>query len=303
MFVGRKEEGRAVLLSVRAGRGVVLSAPPGYGKTALLRELLPALEAWAPVVWVDRVAPFGAFLKDLFRGLWDAGVPVEGVGRGKDLEADLKAWGRRYPGNEEKARSLVKALRRPEGVNPITLVVDDATGITPSAVPWMVAFAEVSTLVLAVHPETLRKEGTKRLWMRLDRVDLPPLSPKETRELARNLVERYGVVAEDLEAYLNRVVSLSAGVPGEVERLVRYVSAEDIVRNRDVGTGYAEGLARREERGIALAPILLVAGGAAIAARYLGLARGEMDLYVAGGLGIAAFVVLSPWLRKVVVAR
>ncbi|GAA6761516.1 ATP-binding protein [Thermus oshimai] len=303
MFVGRKEEGRAVLLSVRAGRGVVLSAPPGYGKTALLRELLPALEAWAPVVWTERVAPFGAFLKDLFRGLWDAGVPVEGVGRGKDLEADLKAWQRRYPGNEEKARSLLKALKRPEGVNPITLVVDDATGLTPSMVPWLVAFAEAATLVLAVHPETLRKAGTKRLWMRLDRVDLPPLSPKETRELARALVERYGVVAEDLEAYLNRVVSLSGGVPGEVERLVRYVSAEDIVRNRDVGTGYAEGLARREERGIALAPILLVAGGVAIAARYLGLARGEMDLYVAGGLGIAAFVVLSPWLRKVVVAR
>lgn len=303
MFVGRKEEGRAVLLSVRAGRGVVLSAPPGYGKTALLRELLPALEAWAPVVWTERVAPFGAFLKDLFRGLWDAGVPVEGVGRGKDLEADLKAWQRRYPGNEEKARSLLKALKRPEGVNPITLVVDDATGITPSMVPWLVAFAEAATLVLAVHPETLRKGGTKRLWMRLDRVDLPPLSPKETRELARALVERYGVVAEDLEAYLNRVVSLSGGVPGEVERLVRYVSAEDIVRNRDVGTGYAEGLARREERGIALAPILLVAGGVAIAARYLGLARGEMDLYVAGGLGIAAFVVLGPWLRKAVVAR
>jgi hypothetical protein len=69
MFVGRKEEGRAVLLSVRAGRGVVLAAPPGYGKTALLRELLPALEAWAPVVWADRVAPFGTFLKDLYRGL------------------------------------------------------------------------------------------------------------------------------------------------------------------------------------------------------------------------------------------
>jgi hypothetical protein len=80
MFVGRKEEGRAVLLSVRAGRGVVLAAPPGYGKTALLRELLPALEAWAPVVWADRVAPFGAFLKDLYRGLR---ILEEGGGPGR----------------------------------------------------------------------------------------------------------------------------------------------------------------------------------------------------------------------------
>jgi predicted ATPase len=305
VFVGRKEEGRAVLLSVRAGRGVVLSAPPGYGKSALLEELRPALEAWSVVLWTEKLAPFGAFLRDLFRALWDARIPVEGVDFSKDPEKDLQAWGKRYSSNEEKAKSLVRALRRyaESGVNRATLVVDDATGVTGSMVPWLVALSEVATLVLAVHPETLRKANTKRLWMRLDRVDLPPLSPRETRELAEALVERYGVVAEDREAYLARVVSLSGGIPGEVERLVRYVSAEDIVRNRDIGTGYAEGLARREERGIALAPILLVAGGVAIAARYLGLARGEMDLYVAGGIGIAAFVVLAPWLRKAVVVR
>ncbi|RTH32115.1 hypothetical protein CSW37_12685 [Thermus scotoductus] len=305
MFVGRKEEGRAVLLSVRAGRGVVLVGPPGYGKSTLLQELKPALEAWGVVVWADKLAPFGAFLKDLFRGLWDARIPVEGVGISKDLEADLRTWGKRYPSNDEKAKSLVKALRAyaENGVNRAAVVVDDATGVQGSMVPWLVALAEVANLVLAAHPDTLKKANTKRLWMRLDRVDLPPLSPKESRALAEALVERYGVVAEDREVYLSRVVALSGGIPGEIERLVRYVSAEDIVRNRDVGTGYAEGLAQREERGVALAPILLVAGGVAIAARYLGLARGEMDLYVAGGLGIAAFVVLAPWLRKAVVAR
>lgn len=122
-FAGRQQEGRALLLSVRAGRGVVLSAPPGYGKSALLEEVRPALEAWSKVVWCDKIAPFGSFLKDLFRGLWDACIPVEGVPLSRDLEADLKAWGRRYPTSDEKAKRLVQALRRyaEGGVNRVTV--------------------------------------------------------------------------------------------------------------------------------------------------------------------------------------
>jgi hypothetical protein len=88
-FVGRQQEGRALLLSVRAGRGVVLAAPPGYGKSALLEEVRPALETWSAAVWCDKIAPFGAFLKDLFRGLWDARIAVEGVPLSRDLEAKL----------------------------------------------------------------------------------------------------------------------------------------------------------------------------------------------------------------------
>ena len=49
-FVGGTSEGRALLLSVRAGRSVVLTGPPSYGKAALLREVLPAMEARSPVV-------------------------------------------------------------------------------------------------------------------------------------------------------------------------------------------------------------------------------------------------------------
>jgi len=52
-FAGRQQEGRALLLSVRAGRGVVLSAPPGYSKSALLEEVRPALEAWSKATTVD----------------------------------------------------------------------------------------------------------------------------------------------------------------------------------------------------------------------------------------------------------
>lgn len=304
-FVGRKEEGRALLLGVQRGRSTLLVAPPGYGKSHLLEEVRPALGAWALLLWTDKVGPFNSFLRDLFRELWDARVPIPEVNYSKSLEADLKAWGRRYTNTDEKARSIVAALKQYQagGINRPILVIEDVSAITPSMVPWLVALAEVATLVCGAYPETLRKAGTRKFWMRLDRIDLPPLSPKESRELAEALVQVYGIVAEDLEVYLARVSALSGGIPGELVRLVRYVEAEAIVRNRDVGTGYAQNRAQREERGVALAPLLLVLGGAGLVVRTLGLARGEMDLYVAGAVLVGLFIVTGPWLRKAVVAQ
>lgn len=304
-LVGRREEGRALLLAARARRSAVVVGPPGYGKTALLEAVFPALREWGPAVWADRLSPFGPFLKQVFAGLRDEGIPVPGVEFTRDAAADLKAWSRAYPTNEEKARSLHRALldwRERRGTQ-VALVVDDASGVGPSTGPWLAAFAETATVLAGAYPETLRKAGARRFWSRFERVDLPPLSPAESRELVERLVRRYGVAAEDPEVYKARVLALSGGVPGEIERLVRFVSAEDLVKNRDVGTGYAEGLAHREERGVALAPLLLVFGGLAIATRYLGLARGEMDLYVMGGVGVAAFVVFSPWLRRAVLVQ
>jgi hypothetical protein len=304
-FIGRKEEGRALLLGVQKGRSTLLVAPPGYGKSRLLEEVRPALAAWALLLWADKVGPFNAFLRDLFRELWDAKVPIPGVTYSRKLEDDLKAWGRSYTNSEEKARSIVAALRQYQagGINRPILVIEDVSSVTPSMVPWLVAFSEVATLVCGGYPETVRKAGTRKLWMRLDRIDLPPLGPRESQELADALIQTYGIVAEDLEVYRARICALAGGIPGELVRLVRYVEAEAIVKNQDVGTGYAQNRAQREERGIALAPILLVLGGVGLVVRTLGLARGEMDLYVAGAVMVGLFVITGPWLRKALVVQ
>ena len=297
VFVGREAEGRAVIVSVRAGRSVQLEAPSGYGKSALLAELAPGLQTLAVTLRVPRAAPFGTFLADLAGELLTAGL-LPGW-------ADLAAWKKAHPNNDAKGRALVAALQtyRATGATPPIILIDDATGLSASMVPHLLALMDYAAVVYPVQPEGARKAALSRLWQRCDRVELPPLDRAEARALVDHMTARYNIVAQDMHAYKNRVLSLAEGVPGEIERLVRYVSTHDLVRNADIGSGFAQQAAQRQERGYALAPILLVIGAVAMVTKYVGLARGEMDMYVAGGVGIAFFMVASPFLRKLMVTR
>lgn len=303
-FFGRQSEGRAVILSARAGRSVVLVAPTGYGKSALLHELAPALEQLAATVTVPKVAPFGTFLTDLAGALLtvqDFRLPDSSDPK----KTPLDAWKSNHKGTDARARSLVAALREysEDGTARPVVIVDDCTAITQSMVPHLLALDDVCALVVAVQPETMRKAGLSRFWGRCDRVDLGPLDRAEARALVDALTVKYNIVAEDMPAYKNRVLSLSEGIPGEAERLVRYVSTHDLVKPSDIGSSFAQQAAQRQERGIALAPVLLVLGGVAMVTKYVGLARGEMDMYLMGGVGIAVFMVAGPFLRKLVMVK
>ena len=306
MFIGREQEGRAVILAAKARRSVVVVAPMGYGKSALLSELHPIFEAQGVALKISKVGPFSTFLDDLFLELRVQRVSVPGVSYSSDLKADMKAWKKEAgDGTAARARSLLEALRRyaSTGTARAVIVIDDASELSASMVPWFIAFDEVAVLAVAAFPQTLAKKPLQRLWTRFDRVNLPPLPVGDSRTLLDALVTRYGIVAENMEAYKKRVLSLSSGVPAEIDRLVRFVAVEDIVKNRDVGTSFAQDAADRQERGIALAPMLLVLGGVAMITKYVGLARGEMDLYLVGGIGIAVMLVFGPFFRKVVLTH
>lgn len=303
-FIGRQAEGRAVILSARAGRSVVLVAPTGYGKSALLSELVPALEQLAATVVVPKIAPFGVFLTDLAGAL--VKVPGFKLPDSSDpKKTPLDAWKSAHKGTDARARSLVAALREytADGTAAPVVLLDDGTSITQSMVPHLLALADVCALVVAVQPDTMRKAGLSRFWGKCDRVDLNPLDRSEARELVDDLTTAYNIIAEDMGAYKNRVLSLSEGIPGEAVRLVRYVSTHDLVKPADIGSSFAQQAAQREERGVALAPVLLLLGGVAMVAKYIGLARGEMDMYLMGGVGIAVFMVVGPFARKLVMVR
>lgn len=288
LFTAREAQARAILNANGKHRSVLLTGRSGIGKTALLEFIAPVLEQSGLTVRLDRVAPFGNFLRELHTALWDAKAFT---GQTSDLEADRKAWSKANPNNDTKARALVAALEKWAGEKSrAILVIDDVTALTASITPWLVELERVSTMIVAATPDALRRQGTKRFWKLLEEVRLEPLSARESGELLAKLMLEHKIVVDEPEVYKNRVLAASAGVPGEIVRLVKYHSADALVRARDVLNAGQE-FAERDERGIAIAPIVFALGAFTIAWRYIARARGDLDAYVISGIAVGIFFV------------
>ena len=248
------------------------------------------------MAYLERVAPFGTFLRDLYTSLWDYGLTPN---RTKDLKDDLKTWGKDCPNNDAKARFLNDLLSKHDDV---VLLIDDLSGTTPTSRPHLEELVEICTVVGTISPNALKKNGTKRFWKRFEEIKLERLSQKDAGELLAKRIERYNISADDMEVYKRKVLSLSQGSPYEIDRLVKYHSSQSIVRTGELAN-YTQSFVERDEKGVALAPLLLIFGAFIIAGRYIARAQGNLDLYVLSGIGIGLLVVLGPWLRSALRAR
>ncbi len=293
-FLGRDAEARALLTNTVDAHNSLLIGEAGMGKSALLDYIGEALHDVGTPIFISRVTPFGTFLRELFEGLWEAGC----VERSADMRGDWKAFGKTYTSNDEKARALTDRLRALRGAGKtIILVIDDATGVTPTTRPWLELLTEVATVVAAITPDALTRKGSKRFWKRFDEVRLLPMGKQEAGELLESLIARYNVIADEPEIYRRRVLDLAQGSPFELERLVKYHSTQALVKTRDL-LSYGQQFVERDERGVVIAPVLLIAGAFTIAARYIARAQGDVDLYILAAIGLGLMVVFAPWLRS-----
>jgi hypothetical protein len=78
------------------------------------------------------------------------------------------------------------------------------------------------------------------------------------------------IQTDDETIYKQWVLAIAAGIPSELERLVKYHSSEPMVKAREVAQ-LGQG---SEESEIALAPILFALGAFTVAWRYIARARG-----------------------------
>lgn len=146
-------------------------------------------------------------------------------------------------------------------------------------------------------PDALARKGSKRFWKRFNEVRLGPLSKHGAGELLRALVTRYRVTADEPEIYRRRVLDLAQGSPFELERLVKYHASQDLVRTKEL-LSYGQDFVERDEQGVVLAPVVLLLGAFAIAARYLAQAQGDTDMVILAAVGVGMMIVFGPWLRS-----
>lgn len=295
-FIGRDSEARALLSNAEQNRASLVIGEAGMGKTALLEFIAPLLKQMGKLILTERVGPgFGSWLKEVYEGLWTHGLISK---QSKDLQADYKTWRKTHGNNDERAKALLELC---ENQN-IILVIDDATGVTPSNRPWLIKFVESSTVIACIEPAALKKANTKRFWKHFDEIKLEKLNKNESTQMLEKLVNQYKVNADDMQIYQRSVLDLAQGSPFELKRLVKYHSTEALIKSREIISN-AEIFVERDTKQIALAPILFIIGAFAIAGRYIARVQGDMDFYVLSAILLGALIVFAPVLRAALKPR
>lgn len=283
-FVGREPEARVIVTNTEQRRSSLIVGKAGVGKSALINWLEPLLMSEGKLIRIERISPFGSFIRQLFDGFHKHDI----------ISESWNDWRKAYSNNEAKIAELCKVAAKTERV---IVTIDDASGVTPTNRPWIVKLLEHLVFIAAIDPSVLSKKGTKRVWMLFDEVNLEPLNKTESAQLLEQLINKYSIVADDMDIYKRTVLDLGQGSPFELHRLVKNHSADKLVKSRDLRMS-TNRYVDREIKQVSLAPLVFVLGAFVMAGRYIARVQNDMDGYVLSALGLGVLIIFGPAIRN-----
>jgi len=165
----------------------------------------------------------------------------------------------------------------------VLIAVDDLTSLTPTLQAfWLAVFGVTQVIGCASQ----RKTNLRKLWWKMTEIEVPPLAPAATREIAKAYIAQRGMLIEAPDLFIEHVVQQSGGNPQAIEDMLDDASKERLVDKRKIREmRHAAGV-----RYVDFTPVMVIAGALIVGSRYVAMGLGDTALYVVTGLGAAIFM-------------
>ncbi len=173
--------------------------------------------------------------------------------------------------NTDLEREIIKSKK-------IALFIDDIERATPKLIHFLTALNDTWSLYLSGN-EPFREELKRVTWGK-PKIKLEPIDSKDRLRLADYCISKTGSVTPGHE-----IASRSRGVPARAWAIAK----GEIVRNE------GERVSGEE---INIAPVFLVVVAGIMLMRFVGKGMGEQDLYLLGGMGMAAGLFIRYFISK-----
>jgi hypothetical protein len=173
--------------------------------------------------------------------------------------------------NTDLEREVIKSKK-------IALFMDDIERATPKLIHFLTALNETWTIYMSGN-EPFREE-LKRLTWGKPKIKVEPIDTKDRLRLAEYCISKTGSMIAGHE-----IASKSRGVPARAWAIAK----GEIVRNE------GERVSGEE---INIAPVFLVVVAGIMLLRFVGKGMGEQDLYMLGGMGMAAGLIIRYVISK-----
>ena len=299
-LIGRDDLVDKVVKEARKGRNLLLTGPPGIGKSAVLEAVTTRLvDRYNDInlISIDEQQAKGQFLS-LTRGLLELGlVKPSALELDKSLdEADPATiqWLKiKRQVNRLSIRDLCAAIIPAIHAHPgrVLIAVDDLTTVTPTMTAFWLAILDGAQIIGCASE---KRKNLARLWWKLAEISVPPLKPEVARQIAKTYMQQTGTLLEAPGLFLAQVVHQANGNPQALADLLADSSKERVVNKQKIremkhGAGH---------RYFDFTPVMIVALASIVGARYLAIGTGDTELYIFAGMLAAVVISLRVFLFR-----
>lgn len=282
-LIPRQPQQEKLLANIAKRQPTLLTGDVGIGKTVLLKQIA---SEQPKAIYLESPTPFKSALLELLKKLNENGdLRLEGITNIEYIPwEEIKKKLNRYT-----IKELVQLCQHNLNGKGYTLFFDSLETASPAMARQVQALMDYALVIGAANH---RNFSLRKLWWRFELLEIPPLTPEESKQLLWTLLDKDAPF--DAELFERNVLNQANGNPLAITHL-----AEKIQKETPISKEHIREL--RHEAGtkfMDITPLFFFVGACAIAVRFIALGLNSTDLYILAGVCGGLFLGLRSFLYR-----